>query len=103
MTLGALSAERFLEPYGRSIVVASALAFGVYFIHPLFLMGVDALLASQNGEALWMQAWFPATVFAGVTTASFLASAVLARLPAVCRLVGVATPLGLSGSERDSG
>ena len=103
MALGALSAERFLEPYGRSIVVASALAFGVYLIHPLFLLGIDALLSAQNGEMLWMQAWFPATVFISVTAASFSASAVLARLPAVCRLVGVATPLRLSGSERDSG
>jgi len=95
LALAALRLEPIFERRTRTIVAASALAFGVYFVHPLFLLGVDELVARYAAAGLWSQPWFPLTVFVSVTAASFGAAALLARVPVACRLVGFAAPVAV--------
>jgi surface polysaccharide O-acyltransferase-like enzyme len=101
LTLGALLIEPMFERFERPVLAASALAFGVYFVHPLFLLGVDELLARTNAEGLWMQVWFPIAVFAVVTAASYATAGLLASMPLGCRLIGQLTPTsGYRGSPK---
>lgn len=93
LVLGALRVEPFLERHSRPIMTAGMLAFGVYFVHPLFLMVVRDTVTARSADALWLQAWFPLVVFLGVTAASFAVSAALARFASTSRLVGMAKPL----------
>lgn len=97
LALGALRLEPAFERHTNTIVSASALAFGVYFVHPLFLLSVDGLIARLSAAELWNQAWFPLIVFAGVTAASFATASLLARTPLACRLVGFARPASAQG------
>jgi surface polysaccharide O-acyltransferase-like enzyme len=93
MALLALRVEPWLERYTRPLVLLSSLSFGVYFVHPLFVLGVGKAVESTSAEQLWFSAWFAVTVFIGITVASFGLSYLLARTPA-CRLVGVTRPIG---------
>jgi surface polysaccharide O-acyltransferase-like enzyme len=92
MALLALGFEPWLERYTPTIVLASALSFGVYFVHPVFILAVGEGVRTFASENLWFAPWFPIAVFAGITAASFWVSYVLARTRA-CRLVGVMKPL----------
>lgn len=92
LTLGALLLEPVFGRFERPVLAAATLAFGVYFVHPLFLLGIDELIASASAEDLWMRAWFPIAVFAAVTAASYATSRVLARMPFGCRLIGQLEP-----------
>ena len=92
IVLIALAAEPRLQRWASGIETAAALSFGVYFVHPLLLLGVFSAVTARSAERLWFQPLFWLAVFAGVTAASFAISAVLARLPVGCRLVGLARP-----------
>lgn len=89
LALLALLLEPRLGRVEEPLMAASALAFGVYFVHPLFLLGVDEAVASVADPSIWLRPWFAVAVFAAVTAASFATSALLASRPRTCRLVGV--------------
>ncbi len=102
MALGARAGEPALEESERArrwVLRAAPLAFGVYFVHPLFLLGVNRVVALAGAKSLWMHAWFPVAVFVGVTIASFATAAALARLRGVCRLIGLNEPLRTSSAR----
>jgi surface polysaccharide O-acyltransferase-like enzyme len=96
LTLTALLLEPQLERMGRPIVAVASLAFGIYFVHPLFLLGVDGLLGVRDAERLWMRPGSAFAVFAVIVAASYAVSALLARVPFGCRLIGQLTPSGRS-------
>lgn len=87
--LAAFAFESTLERATRLIVRGSALAFGVYFVHPLFLLAIDGVVSAGPGMGVWRQPWMPLGVFAAVTALSYAASALLARTRATAWLVGV--------------
>ncbi len=90
--LGAFALEPWLERYPTTVVRLGALSFGVYFVHPLFLLAVDGVVASCSAEGLWMRAWFPVAVFSAVSVASFATSAMLGRYGATSWLIGNPKP-----------
>jgi surface polysaccharide O-acyltransferase-like enzyme len=94
MVLGIVLKTQSLEPlyerWSPELTRAGSLAFGVYFVHPLFLLAVDVALASLNAERIWLtQPWFPFAVWAAVLAASFAVTGLLAQRPATAWLVGV--------------
>ena len=85
----------------------SGLAFGVYLVHPVFVLALNEAVVTAGAEALWRSAWFPATVTVAITAASFAACGVLAGTPATAWIVGcrcmrrvVALPASVSDSQR---
>jgi len=93
LVAAALCLEPTLERFEPLILRGAGLSFGVYFVHPLFLTAIKQVLKVNAAESLWSHAWFPLAVFAGVAVGSFAVSALLAKWPASCRLVGLAKPL----------
>lgn len=89
--------EPWLEKRSASVVRAGALAFGVYFVHPLFLFVIFEAVDAGPGDAAWLNPRLAASTFLVVTALSFAASAALARWPSTAWLVG------LRRSARDSG
>lgn len=89
IVLLAFRLEPTLERSSRITVRAGALALGVFFVHPLFLLGVDVLVAAGPGVGIWLQPWMPVAVFSAVTAASFWTARLLARHKATRWLVGV--------------
>lgn len=89
IALLAFRLEPMLERSSRITVRAGLLALGVFFVHPLFLLGVDALVAAGPGARIWLQPWVPVAVFSAVTAASFWTARLLARHKATRWLVGV--------------
>lgn len=92
MALLALHFEPAFERHARAIILMSALSFGVYFVHPLFVLGVGEAVGTYASARLWLAPWFPIAVFAGITAASFGVSCALARTR-LCRLVGILRPI----------
>lgn len=88
----ALAAEQ-LVPHRDSALLtrASALSFGVYFVHPLFLYAIVPAVAALGGVALWQQWWLPVLVWAGVLAASYASAAALAATNATAWTIGVRT------------
>ncbi|HET6351038.1 MAG TPA: acyltransferase [Coriobacteriia bacterium] len=93
LVAAALCIEPTLERFEPVILRGAGLSFGVYFVHPLFLTAVKQALKANAAESLWLQTWFPLAVFVGATVGSFAVSALLAKWPVSCRLVGLAKPL----------
>lgn len=90
IVLKAQSVEPLYEHWSTKLTRAGSLAFGVYFVHPLFLLAVDVALASLDAERIWLtQPWFPVAVWSAVLAASFAVAGLLARRPATAWLVGV--------------
>lgn len=88
MVLAALALEPRYEAYSRPLTRAGALSFGVYFVHPLLLLGVDAAVAAIPGAWPWSRWWFTVGVWLVVSAASFALSALLARSRKTAWLVG---------------
>lgn len=89
LTFLAFALEPRFDRWAADITRAGSLAFGVYFVHPLFLLGLVSLLAASSAEQLWLRPWFPAAVWGTVTAASFAAAGLLAQRPATAWLVGL--------------
>lgn len=88
LVLGALALEPRYERHARALTRAGALSFGVYFVHPLLLLGVDSVAARFPQAWPWGLWWFPVVVWLGVSTASFGLSGLLARDRHTAWLVG---------------
>lgn len=90
IVLKALALEPLYERWSADITRAGSLSFGVYFVHPLFLLVIDLALAGMNAEKIWLtQPWFAASVWGAVTAASFAVAGLLAQRPTTAWLVGM--------------
>jgi len=89
LALGALSLERHYEQWAPLVTRMGSLAFGVYFIHPLLLLGVDAAVAQAAAAWPWRHWWFALGVWAAVSAVSFALSDVLHRHRSTAWLVGL--------------
>lgn len=100
LVLGALALEPHYERHARTLTRAGALSFGMYFVHPLLLLGVDWAVARFPQAWPWGLWWFPIAVWLGVSAASFLVSALLAGHHRSAWLVGytLATPVSKARS-----
>lgn len=81
------------EVASRVVLSSAPLAFGVYFVHPLFLLGFFEAVPARAGS-LWSEPWFPVVVWATATAGSFAVSAVFSRIPGLARVIGIVRPLG---------
>jgi len=93
MALIALWTEPRYERWAHTITRAGGLAFGVYFVHPLFLLVADAVFGPADPGSLWWMAWFPVVVFGGVSAASFTLSGLLGKYRGTAWLVGLKEPV----------
>jgi len=92
MALGAFSAEAWFERDAQLWTRAGALAFGVYFVHPLFLLLVTESVQAWNGRELWLAPWFPVAVFAFACFASYNLASALSHGRHTAWLVGLPAP-----------
>jgi surface polysaccharide O-acyltransferase-like enzyme len=88
MALGALALEPRYESRASLLTRLGSLAFGVYFVHPIFLELVGGGVA-LSGSWPWAHWWFAAGVWLVVSAASFGASELFARNRATAWLVGL--------------
>ena len=90
IVLKAIEREPLYERWSSAITRAGSLAFGVYFVHPLFLLAIDGVIALADAETIWLAwPWLPAVVWLMVTWTSFAAAGLLAQRPATAWLVGL--------------
>jgi surface polysaccharide O-acyltransferase-like enzyme len=93
IVLKAIALEPRYERWAHDLTRAGSLAFGVYFVHPLLLLGVDGLVATMDAETIWLtQPWFPVAVWLGVCAGSFAIAGLFARFSATAWLVGLRRP-----------
>lgn len=94
--LGIVLAALALEPaYGRFAPVLThmgSLSFGVYFVHPLWLLTVFTLAGPATQGSPWSQWPFTVLVWVGVSAASFAMSEILRRGQRTAWLVGLQPP-----------
>lgn len=94
----AFELEPWLERASTFFTRAGALAFGVFFVHPLFLEIVFRLAERGPGARVWLRApWLAVATFVSVTALSFASAWLLSRHRSTAWLVG------LRASSRDSG
>jgi len=89
MALAAIALEPRYEMHAASVTRLGSLALGVYFVHPLLLLGVDAAVARWALGWPWSHAWFPVLVWALVSAGSFATSELLHQRRATAWLVGL--------------
>jgi len=89
LALGALRLEPRYERWSTLLTHSGSLAFGVYFMHPLLLLGVDDIVARVGGTWPWSRWWFPVAVWVLVSAASLMLCELLRRGRATAWLVGL--------------
>ncbi len=91
MALGAIALEPRYANRAALLTRMGSLAFGVYFVHPVLLLLVDAAV-DANGGWPWTHWWFTVGVWLAVSAASFGVSDLLARTRPTAWLVGIRPP-----------
>lgn len=89
LVLAAFALEPRLEPHARTVTALGALAFGVYFVHPLLLEPVFRAVAAADASWLWLTGWFGVLVFAIATGGSFAVAEAFSRSRLTSWLVGL--------------
>jgi len=87
--LGGIALEPRYARRAREITHLGSLAFGTYFVHPLFLLAVFSAAGAAGPGSMWSRVWFPVVVWAGVSAASLAVSHVLRRWRLTAWLVGL--------------
>jgi surface polysaccharide O-acyltransferase-like enzyme len=91
IALKVTSLEPLYEHWAPDITRAGSLAFGVYFVHPLLLLGLNGALSALGAQTIWLsQPWFPVVVWAVVSGLSFWIAEVLSQSRSTSWLVGLA-------------
>lgn len=92
LTLLAFQLEPLWRRLERPVLVGSALSFGVYFVHPLFLEAVTEAVRETGAERLWFEWWAVPLAWGIITSASFVTAWLLSVSPKTAWLVGARTP-----------
>ena len=90
LALGAIILEPLYAEEAHAITHLGSLAFGVYFVHPLFLLAVFTATGGAAPGSLWWRPWFPLLVWVGVSALSLGSSHVLRGSRFTAWLVGLA-------------
>jgi len=91
VTLGLAGLAFWIHPTAQirhRLARLGELTFGVYLMHPLFVLALNASTAALGIEHLWSNGWFTVASIACVTLASFSVSLVLDLSPRTSWLVG---------------
>lgn len=94
LALGAFAAEPGLRRVSRGVCALSQLAFGVYFVHPLWLLALETTVREAGFAEAWLEWWAVPVAWALIGTASLAVAALLARFRATAWLVGARPPTG---------
>lgn len=86
LAFGAFGLERVLERNARLWSTGAALAFGVYFVHPLWLEAVWGVVGKTTD--VWLEWWAVPAAWLLVTAASYATAWALARFGRTRWLVG---------------
>jgi len=89
MALGAIALEPRYARWSHEVTHLGSLAFGVYFVHPLFLLVVFALAGPATAGSPWSYWWFTVLAWLTVAAASFASGELLRRGRATAWLVGL--------------
>ena len=100
LALGAFSLEQPLRRASRALCALSPLTFGVYFVHPLWLLALETAVREAGFAAVWLAWWAVPVAWALIGTASLAVAAILARFRATAWLVGA--PHHTSSRAQDS-
>lgn len=92
LALAAFDFEPLYERWRRPLHHAATAAFGIYFVHPLFVWANQRVLDATGRTDLWFEWWFAPIVFIAITAASFWFATLCARHPRTAWLVGAPKP-----------
>lgn len=88
MALGAFAAQRPLRRASRALCALSPLAFGVYFVHPLWLLALETAVREAGFASAWLAWWAVPVAWALIGIASLAVAALLSRSRRAAWLVG---------------
>ncbi|MDZ4170214.1 MAG: acyltransferase [Coriobacteriia bacterium] len=94
MAFAAYSLEPRFDRFERVVVAGAALSFGVYFVHPMWLLALERGVSAASAESLWMRWWAVPVAWALVSAASYATAWLLARSGRTAWLVGVKAGTG---------
>lgn len=89
LALAAFALEPHYDRFERTVVAGATLSFGVYFVHPLWLLVVERAVTAAGADGLWLAWWAVPAAWAVVAAASYASAALLARSHRTAWLVGV--------------
>lgn len=89
LVLGGFALEPRLRRAAPLISQFAALSFGVYFVHPLWLLALEGAVSGAGLEAAWLSWWAVPTAWLFVGSASLASAWLLSRARATGWLVGV--------------
>lgn len=92
LALAALALGPAYERFSATLTRMGSFAFGVYFVHPLVLAGVDAMLARGCMVRPWSRWWFPVLVWATASAVSFTVTELFSEHRKTAWLVGLRPP-----------
>lgn len=90
--LAAFALEPAYDRYARPITRAAELSFGVYFVHPAWLLALNLGLKATGTRGVWSAWWMPVAVWMLLSAASYMVAAALSRSSATSWLIGVRSP-----------
>ena len=91
IVLGLTGAAFRMRLSSRHAAVSAELAaysFGVYFIHPVFVLAWSAVVTATGASLLWNSAWFAVLSVSAITAVSLAVSALLSRNRFTAWLIG---------------
>lgn len=90
LVLCAFWLDPLLQRFERTVTRGAAFSFGVYFVHPIFLLALWELAERTVGEAVWLSWWAIPASWVLVSAASYGTTWALSVPPGTRWLVGTA-------------
>jgi surface polysaccharide O-acyltransferase-like enzyme len=87
--LAAFALEPAYHRYAAPLTRVAALSFGIYFVHPAWLLALNRVLEATGTRGVWSAWWMPVAVWALLSAASYAVAWALSRSSATSWLVGV--------------
>ncbi len=88
LVLGGFALEPRTHRVAPQIARAAALSFGVYLVHPLWLLALESLVTAAGLDTAWLSWWAVPAACLLVGSASLASASLLADTPATDWLVG---------------
>lgn len=94
LALAAFALEPHYDRFERVVVAGASLSFGVYFVHPLWLLALERTVTALGADALWLAWWAVPVAWGFLAAASYASASLLARGRYTAWLVGVRAGAG---------
>jgi surface polysaccharide O-acyltransferase-like enzyme len=101
-----LAAANRGERVRRTLVAAAALSFGVYFVHPLWLLAAEGVVdaaAGAGASRMWLTPLAMPVTWVAICVASYASAWLLSRTRYTAWLVGVRAPVPGGRRVADTG